>query len=64
MQVAKTRKETKKAPGTATVAEAGRKGGLTTRDTYGREHFVALGRKGGRRLQRLIAAGKKLLDQR
>lgn len=36
-----------KGQGSMTVSEAGRKGGTTTRDTYGSAHYSALGKKGG-----------------
>ncbi len=52
-----------KARGTMTVAEAGRKGGETVRDTYGHEFYEEIGRKGGRiggpRVRQLIEEGKK-----
>ncbi len=32
------------------TAEAGRKGGQTTRDRYGNDHYSAIGKKGGRAL--------------
>lgn len=47
--------------GAMTVAQAGRKGGITTRDTHDHEHFVKIGKKGGRRVRDLIAAGKRAL---
>ncbi len=34
-------------PGKMTVEEAGRKGGVTTRKTHGREFYQEIGRKGG-----------------
>ena len=49
--------------GQMTVAQAGRKGGVTTRDTHDHEHFVAIGRKGGARVRDLIAAGKRALER-
>ena len=49
--------------GKMTVAEAGRKGGETVRDTYGHEFYEEIGKKGGRvggpRVKRLIEEGKK-----
>jgi general stress protein YciG len=47
-----------------TVAEAGRKGGETVRDTYGHEFYEEIGRKGGKiggpKVRRLIEEGKKV----
>ncbi|MGA2680437.1 MAG: KGG domain-containing protein [Candidatus Bathyarchaeia archaeon] len=53
--------------GKMTVEEAGRKGGLRTSETHGEEFYSEIGRKGGRiggpkggqRVRKLIAAGKK-----
>ena len=53
--------------GAMTVQEAGRRGGArggkrggeTTRDRYGHGFYEEIGRKGGRRVRDLIAAGKK-----
>ena len=45
--------------GGLTVAEAGRKGGTTVRDRYGHEFYEEIGRKGGRRVWDLIAAGRR-----
>jgi hypothetical protein len=55
--------------GTMTVREAGRrggiaggkKGGLATKQKYGHEFYIAIGRKGGRKVRRLIQAGKRAL---
>ena len=47
--------------GGMTVAEAGRKGGLTVRDARGHEFYEEIGRKGGQRVRDLIAAGKRAL---
>jgi hypothetical protein len=51
------------AKGTMTVAEAGRKGGLTVRDQRGHEFYEEIGRKGGKiggpKVRRLIEEGKK-----
>ncbi len=38
---------------TATVIEAGQKGGLTTRDRYGANHFRRIGKLGGKRTAEL-----------
>ena len=53
--------KTKKDRGATTVAEAGRKGGITARDTHGHEFYVKIGKKGGSRVRELIAAGKRAL---
>jgi len=37
------------------VAEAGRRGGCKTLERYGRDHFRAIGRKGGERTKELYA---------
>src|SRR5262249_47838774 len=50
--------------GGLTVAEAGRKGGKTVRDRYGREFYEEIGRKGGRRVRDLIAAGRRAARKR
>jgi general stress protein YciG len=50
--------------GGMTVAEAGRKGGETVRDTRGHEFYEEIGRKGGRRVRDLIAAGRRALERR
>ncbi len=53
----------KSSKGAMTVAEAGRKGGLTTRDERGREFYEDIGRKGGQKVRELIAAGKRALEK-
>jgi len=56
------------AKGTMTVAEAGRKGGLTVRDQRGHEFYEEIGRKGGKiggpKVRRLIEEGKKATQSR
>jgi hypothetical protein len=51
-----------------TVAEAGRKGGLTVRDRRGHEFYEEIGRKGGKiggpKVRRLIEEGKKATQGR
>jgi uncharacterized protein len=47
--------------GGMTVAEAGRKGGLTVRETRGHDFYEEIGRKGGQKVRDLIAAGKRAL---
>ena len=60
--VARTRSGSPK--GQMTVAEAGRKGGLTVRDERGHEFYEEIGRKGGHKVRDLIAAGKKALEKK
>ena len=50
--------------GAMTVAEAGRKGGLTVRDERGHEFYEEIGRKGGHKVRDLIAAGKKAMERK
>jgi len=50
--------------GSMTVAEAGRKGGLTVRDERGHEFYEEIGRKGGHKVRDLIAAGKRALERK
>jgi len=50
------RKEEK---GKMTVQEAGKKGGMKTAETHGREFYEEIGRKGGQRVKELIKEGKK-----
>ena len=38
------------APHSITVAEAGRRGGRSTREKHGKEHFQQIGQKGGQAL--------------
>lgn len=49
--------------GSMTVAEAGRKGGLTVRDERGPDFYEEIGRKGGQKVRQLIEAGKKALKK-
>lgn len=46
-----------------TAAEAGRKGGNTTKARYGPGYYEAIGKKGGAEVKRIIAAGKKALSE-
>jgi general stress protein YciG len=55
-----TKKKTAKGGG-MTVAEAGRKGGLTVKAERGHAFYEEIGRKGGQKVRDLIAAGKKAL---
>ncbi len=38
---------------------AGSRGGAVNLDRHGHEHFVEIGKKGGKRVRELIAAGRK-----
>lgn len=49
-------KEEKK--GNMTVAEAGRKGGSTTKARYGPGYYESIGKKGGAKVKELIERGK------
>jgi general stress protein YciG len=53
----------KTSKGAMTVAEAGRKGGLTVRDERGHEFYEEIGRKGGHKVRDLIAAGKRAMER-
>jgi uncharacterized protein len=46
-----------------TVQEAGRKGGLKTAETHGKEFYEEIGHKGGQRVKELIEEGKKAKAQ-
>ncbi len=41
-----------------TVAEAGRKGGITVRDERGHAFYEEIGKKGGQKVRELIERGK------
>ena len=66
MAVAKSKSTARRgsAKGAMTVAEAGRKGGLTVRDERGHEFYEEIGRKGGHKVRDLIAAGKRALERK
>jgi len=49
----------KNVKGTMTVQEAGRKGGMKTAQTHGKEFYEEIGHKGGQRVKELIEEGKK-----
>ncbi|HNX39942.1 MAG TPA: Em GEA1 (EM1) [Methanothrix sp.] len=49
----------KKGKGTMTVQEAGRKGGMKTAQTHGKDFYTEIGHKGGQRVKELIEEGKK-----
>lgn len=60
IRTAEEKKRSKKnAKGTMTVQEAGRKGGLKTAETHGKEFYEEIGHKGGQRVKELIEEGKK-----
>ena len=49
----------KEEKGKMTVQEAGKKGGMKTAETHGREFYEEIGHKGGQRVKELIEEGKK-----
>ena len=49
----------KEAKGTMTVQEAGRRGGMKTAQTHGRDFYEEIGHKGGQRVKELIGEGKR-----
>ncbi len=53
------RSSKKKVKGTMTVQEAGRKGGMKTAQTHGKEFYEEIGHKGGQKVKELIEEGKK-----
>jgi len=53
------RKSKRDEKGTMTVQEAGRKGGMKTAQTHGRDFYEAIGHKGGQKVKELIEEGKK-----
>jgi general stress protein YciG len=48
-----------KEKGAMSIREAGRRGGKATAATHGPEFYKGIGQKGGKRVQELIAAGRK-----
>ncbi|HPY92050.1 hypothetical protein, partial [Methanothrix soehngenii] len=58
----KERRE-KKGKGRMTVQEAGRKGGMKTAETHGREFYEKIGHMGGQKVKELIEEGKKALGR-
>ena len=46
-----------------TVQEAGRKGGMKTAETHGRELYEKIGHMGGQKVKELIEEGKKALGR-
>ncbi|MCK9442235.1 MAG: Em GEA1 (EM1) [Methanothrix sp.] len=58
--MAEDKKSSKKeVKGTMTVQEAGRKGGMKTAQTHGKDFYEEIGHKGGQRVKELIEEGKK-----
>ncbi|MDQ1282837.1 MAG: uncharacterized protein QG666_627 [Euryarchaeota archaeon] len=53
------RKSKRDEKGTMTVQEAGRKGGMKTAQTHGRDFYETIGHKGGQKVKELIEEGKK-----
>jgi general stress protein YciG len=53
------RSSKKDAKGAMTVQEAGRKGGMKTAQTHGKDFYEEIGHKGGQRVKELIEEGKK-----
>jgi general stress protein YciG len=53
------RSSKKDVKGTMTVQEAGRKGGMKTAQTHGKDFYEEIGHKGGQRVKELIEEGKK-----
>jgi uncharacterized protein len=58
--MAEDRKSSKKdVKGTMTVQEAGRRGGMKTAQTHGKDFYEEIGHKGGQRVKELIEEGKR-----
>ncbi len=49
----------KDAKGTMTVQEAGRRGGMKTAQTHGKDFYEEIGHKGGQKVKELIEEGKR-----
>jgi general stress protein YciG len=49
----------KEGKGKMTVQEAGKKGGMKTAQTHGKEFYEEIGHKGGQKVKELIEEGKK-----
>jgi len=45
--------------GDMSVRQAGKKGGETTSEKYGREHYQEIGQKGGQKVKRLVKEGEQ-----
>jgi general stress protein YciG len=52
-------KKQEKSKGKMSVSEAGRRGGLKTSETHGRDFYRKIGKQGGSRVRELIQAGKQ-----
>ncbi len=52
-------KKEEKPKGKMSVSEAGRRGGLKTSETHGRDFYRKIGKQGGSRVRELIEAGKR-----
>jgi general stress protein YciG len=57
--VEERKKSGRERKGTMTVQEAGRKGGLRTAQTHGKDFYEEIGHKGGQRVKELIEEGKR-----
>ncbi len=57
--VEEKKKSGREKKGTMTVQEAGRKGGLRTAQTHGKDFYEEIGHKGGQRVKELIEEGKR-----
>ena len=58
--MAEDKKRSKKdVKGTMTVQEAGRRGGMKTAQTHGKDFYEEIGHKGGQRVKELIEEGKR-----
>jgi general stress protein YciG len=53
------RSSKKEVKGMMTVQEAGRKGGMKTAQTHGKDFYEEIGHKGGQRVKELIEEGKR-----
>jgi len=53
------RSSKKDVKGTMTVQEAGRRGGMKTAQTHGKDFYEEIGHKGGQRVKELIEEGKR-----
>jgi general stress protein YciG len=53
----------KKPKGKMSVSEAGRRGGLKTSETHGREFYRKIGKQGGSRVRELVEAGKRVEEE-
>ena len=51
--------ETEEPKGKMTVREAGHKGGMKVRDTYGVKFYQEIGKKGGHKVRELIEEAKR-----